>query len=388
MRVVIAMDSFKGSLSSIKAGNAVREGVKRVFKDAEIVVCPVADGGEGTVAALSEGMNGHIEKTNASDPLGRNIECEYGIIPEEKTAVIEMAAAAGLTLLETNERNPLRTSTYGVGELIKDAVRKGCRHFIIGIGGSATNDGGVGMLQALGFEFLDENGKQVARGAEGLSRIKTISGQKALPELAQCSFSIACDVENPLCGANGCSAVFAPQKGADQAMIENMDKWLLSYAEKVRNFNPAADSAYPGAGAAGGLGFAFLSFLGGKLEKGIELIMRETQIENDLSGADIVVTGEGRLDAQSVMGKTPIGIAKMAKKYKLPVIAFAGGVEKGAKACNLHGIDAFFSITRGVCTLEEAMDPDNAYVNLADAAEQAFRLFKAGGSLNGKNHSL
>ncbi len=376
MKVVIALDSFKGSLTSFQAGTAVAEGAKRAFQRMEPVICPIADGGEGTVAALVEGLDGTLETVTVSDPLGRKIECTYGIIPKTKTAVIEMSAAAGITLLTKAELNPMHTTTFGVGEMIADAVQKGCRDFIIGIGGSATNDGGIGMLQALGFGILDKGGRQVPFGAKGLAEIETITAEHAMPELAACKFSVACDVENPLCGAAGCSAVFAPQKGADQAMAAQMDQLLLNYAAKVKEVYPLSDCTCPGAGAAGGLGFAFMSFLNGKLEKGIDLIINAVGFEKHLADADLVVTGEGRLDAQSVMGKTPSGIAKMAKRYNVPVIAFAGSVAKDAAICNQQGIDAFFSIAPGVCTLEEAMEYETAYENLANAAEQVFRLVK------------
>ena len=234
MKVVVAMDSMKGSLSSLEAGNAVSEGIHRVFRDAEVTVCPLADGGEGTVEALTLGMNGTIEKVNVTGPLGSMIEASYGRIAESNTAIIEMSAAAGITLVNESDRNPLHTTTYGVGELIRDAIKKGCRKFIVGIGGSATNDGGIGMLEALGYGFLDADGKQVPYGANGLALIETITDEHVMPELKECKFRIACDVTNPLCGANGCSAVFGPQKGATQTMIPKMDTWLMNYAKKTK----------------------------------------------------------------------------------------------------------------------------------------------------------
>ena len=231
MKTVIAIDSFKGSMTSMEAGNAAAAGVKAVFPDAEIVVRPLADGGEGTVEALTTGMGGRMETALVSDPLGRKISASYGILGKNKTAVIEMAAAAGLPLLSKEERNPLHTTTYGVGELIRDAIRKGCRHFIVGIGGSATNDGGVGMLSALGFEFLDKSGQPVRNGAAGLADLAEIRSGHVLPVLKECTFRVACDVENSLCGELGCSSVFGPQKGADEKSIRQMDQWLFSYAQ-------------------------------------------------------------------------------------------------------------------------------------------------------------
>lgn len=426
MKAVIAIDSFKGSMDSIEAGEAAEKGIRRVFTDAEAIVYPLADGGEGTVQALAKGLGGKLEKVKVTGPLGEPVICEYGIV-EEKTAIIEMAGAAGITLVQPKLRNPLNTTTYGVGEVIKDAIGKGCRHFIIGIGGSATNDGGIGMLQALGAEFLDEGGKQVPFGARGVEKLASINCEHMLPELKDCDFRIACDVDNPLCGENGCSHIFGPQKGATPEMAEQMDQWMEKYAEitaeyfqnagndeleperkenvaekelqdnpdlmkaKVRfkgknlsveaDWNPAGtgtnyNSDYPGCGAAGGLGFAFRAFLHGRLEPGINIVLEEIGIESAIKAADIVITGEGRLDGQTVMGKAPIGIARLAKKYGKPVVAFSGAVTEDAAACNLAGIDAFFPILRQITTLETAMSPATAQRNMTATVEQVFRLLK------------
>lgn len=426
MKAVIAIDSFKGSMDSIEAGEAAEKGIRRVFTDAETIVYPLADGGEGTVQALAKGLGGRLEKVKVTGPLGEPVICEYGIV-EEKTAIIEMAGAAGITLVLPELRNPLNTTTYGVGEVIKDAIGKGCRHFIIGIGGSATNDGGVGMLQALGAEFLDEGGKQVPFGAHGAEKLAAINCENMLPELKDCDFRIACDVDNPLCGENGCSHIFGPQKGATPEMAEQMDQWMEKYAEitaeyfqnagndeleperkenaaekelqdnpdlmkaKVRfkgknlsveaDWNPAGtgtnyNSDYPGCGAAGGLGFAFRAFLHGRLEPGINIVLEEIGIESAIKAADIVITGEGRLDGQTVRGKAPIGIARLAKKYGKPVIAFSGAVTEDAAACNPAGIDAFFPILRQITTLEAAMSPTTAQRNMTVTVEQVFRLLK------------
>ena len=426
MKAVIAIDSFKGSMDSIEAGKAAEEGIRRVFADAKTIVYPLADGGEGTVQALAKGLGGRLEKVTVTGPLGESVICEYGIV-EEKTAIIEMAGAAGITLVLPELRNPLNTTTYGVGEVIKDAIGKGCRHFIIGIGGSATNDGGIGMLQALGAEFLDEGGKQVPFGAHGVEKLKAINCEHMLPELKDCDFRIACDVDNPLCGENGCSHIFGPQKGATPEMAEQMDQWMEKYAEitaeyfqnagndelkperkenvaekelqdnpdlmkvkvRVKGKNLSVDagwkladigknynSDYPGCGAAGGLGFAFRAFLHGKLEPGINIVLEEIGIESAIKAADIVITGEGRLDGQTVRGKAPIGIARLAKKYGKPVIAFSGAVTEDAAACNPAGIDAFFPILRQVTTLEAAMSPATAQRNMTATVEQVFRLLK------------
>ena len=374
MKVVIAIDSFKGSMTSLEAGSGAAEGIKRVYPHADTVVIPVADGGEGTVDALVLGMGGTKECVKTKDPLGRDIEAYYGIVGN--TAVMEMAAASGITLVKEDERNPLNTSTYGFGLMILSAIEKGCRKFVIGIGGSATNDGGVGMLSALGFEFLDKKGEVVEPGAKGLENLCSIKANKALKELKECSFSIACDVTNPLCGKDGCSWVYGPQKGATDKMVKDMDSWLSGYALLAKTINPMADENAPGAGAAGGMGFAFMTFLGGELKSGIDLILRETRIEEHIKTADLVITGEGRLDFQTAMGKAPAGIAAIAKKHKKPVIAFAGGVTPEAKAVHGAGIDAYFPIVRGVCTLADAMDNANARSNMADSVEQALRLIK------------
>ena len=375
-KIVIAIDSFKGSLTTFESGKAVKEVAEEVYPDAETIISPIADGGEGTVEAIIAANNGELVETTVCNPLWEKIQATYGYIPETKTAVIEMSAAAGITLIKENERNPLNTTTYGVGEMILDAISKGCRRFIIGIGGSATNDGGVGMLQALGFEFLDKNGKQVLPGAKGLKGIVEIRIENAVRELKECSFCVACDVKNVLCGSEGCSAIYGPQKGATPEMIKDMDLWLGNYAMLTKEVIPKSDANIPGTGAAGGMGFALMSYLDATLVSGIELVMRETDLESHIKDADLVITGEGRLDGQSYMGKAPIGVAKLAKKYSIPVIAFSGCVTDDAATCNEHGIDAFFPIVRKPCTLEEAMNIDNAYKNLKNTAYQVFRLIK------------
>lgn len=376
MKVVVAIDSLKGSLTSLEAGEAIQEGILRAISDAEVIVRPLADGGEGTVEALTRGMNGRYEKITVTDPLGRPTDAVYGILEDSHTAIIEMSAAAGITLIDAKDRNPMNTTTYGVGELIKDAIGKGCRHFFIGIGGSATNDGGIGMLQALGYGMLDTEGKQVSFGAKGLAELVSITDEDVLPELKECTFQIACDVKNPLCGELGCSAIFGPQKGATPDMIAQMDSWLGKYALLTANRYKKADSQYPGTGAAGGMGFAFLSYMNAELRSGVQIVLEETKLEEYVKDADIVVTGEGCLDGQSVMGKAPIGVAALAKKHHKKVIAFAGCVTEDAKVCNQNGIDAFFPILRNVVTREEAMHTDNAHRNMTDTAEQVFRLIK------------
>lgn len=374
MKVVVAIDSFKGSMTSMEAGNAVKAGIIMACPEAEVSVRPLADGGEGTMEALIMGMNGQKERLTVTGPLGEPLECEYGILKEQATAVLEMSAAAGLALVPEEKRNPMYTTTFGVGEIIKDAVLKGCRHFIVGIGGSATNDGGIGMLQALGFGMLDREGKQVSFGAKGLSELVRITDDQVLPELKECDFKIACDVKNPLCGEQGCSKVFSRQKGADDTMMEQMDEWLRHYAKLSCEKYPGSDANREGTGAAGGLGFAFLAYTNGVLESGIEIVMEETELEKALKNADLVVTGEGRLDGQTVMGKAPVGVARLAKKYGKPVIAFSGCVTPEAEACNENGIDAYFSILQDIVTQKEAMEPARARVNMTATVKQVFRL--------------
>lgn len=376
MKVTVAIDSLKGSLSSMEAGYAISEGITRVYPDAEVCVRPLADGGEGTVDALVKGMDGVYKKVKVTGPLGEKVEAVYGVIEETKTAIMEMSQAAGITLVPDEKRNPLYTTTYGVGEMIVDAIQNGCRRFIVGIGGSATNDGGVGMLQALGYQFTNVLGEEVAEGARGLKELKAISDENVIPELAECEFKIACDVTNPLCGERGCSAVYGPQKGATPEMVEEMDQWLFEYAALACEKFSKANPAFPGTGAAGGLGFAFLTFTNAVLESGIKIVLEETKLSEYVKDADIVITGEGRLDFQTSMGKAPIGVAKLAKEYGKPVLAFAGAVTKDAVACNENGIDAFFPILRGVTSLEEAMKTENANANMADTVEQVFRVLK------------
>ena len=374
MKVVVAIDSLKGSLSSLEAGEAIKSGVLKAMPDAEVYVRPLADGGEGTVEALALGMGGELKTVEVTGPLGEKVNCLYGILEESKTAIVEMSGAAGITLVPDELKNPLHTTTYGVGEVIKDAIANGCRHFIVGIGGSATNDGGIGMLQALGYGMLDKDGNQVPFGAKGIKEVVTITDDQVIPELKDCSFRIACDVTNPLCGERGCSAVYGPQKGATPEMIKDMDAWLSDYAKIVSAKYEKADAEYPGTGAAGGMGFAFLAYTNAVLESGIKIILEETKLEDYVKDADIVITGEGRLDGQTAFGKAPIGVAKIAKKFDKTVLAFAGAVTKDAVVCNEHGIDAFFPILRRIQTLQEAMTPEIARDNMVTTVEQVFRL--------------
>lgn len=427
-KILVAVDSFKGSMTSLGAGNAIEKGIKSILPDAEIRVRPVADGGEGTTEALIYGRDGvSRERCSVTGPLGDKITAEYTIYDaaDGRTAVMEMAAAAGLPLVPENRRDPMHTTTYGVGEMINDAVSKGCERFIIGIGGSATNDGGIGMLQALGFSCLDADGKDVPYGAAGLGVLErivipgkmlvrknsselavadpvdtpivgtaAISGAGAVDEscvddddfasrLSRCTFSIACDVTNPLVGELGGSRVFAPQKGADAEMVEIMDGYMKNYADVVeRSAEGKSDRNTPGAGAAGGLGYAFLMFLGGKLTPGIDIVLSETGLEADVEWADTVITGEGRIDAQTMMGKTPLGVAKLAKKHGKYVIAIGGCLGDGAENCVKEGVFNECYAVNNVLGIDDsdpeqvrtAMKPENAAANLTTCAAKITEL--------------
>ena len=377
MRVTIAMDSFKGSLSSRQCGDAVSEGIRRVFPDAVINVVTLADGGEGTAETLTEALGGEPVRVCVTGPLGTRLSASYGIVRDKGLALIDAASAAGLTLISPEDRNPMDTTTYGIGEMILDAIGRGCRDFIVGLGGSSTNDGGAGMLSALGYAFLDGDGRPVHPGAYGLRFIDRVDASAADPVLKECRFRIACDVKNPLCGENGSSAVYSPQKGARPDDIPLMDSSLAHYAEKIKDVFPDADPEKEGAGAAGGLGFAFQSVLGAETVPGVELVLEISEAEKLFKNSDIVITGEGRLDFQSAFGKAPVGVGKAAGRCGVPVISLSGCVGPGAGECNSRGIDAFFPVLKGPCTVEEAMDPVLAYENTADAAEQVFRLIRA-----------
>lgn len=374
MKVVIAIDSLKGSLSSMEAGMAIKDGILAAKPDAEVIVKPLADGGEGTTDALIEGMNGERIDLTVTGPMHTPVDAYYGYLKDTNTAVMEMASAAGITLVPDSEKNPLLATSYGVGEMINDAIQRGCRNFIIGIGGSVTNDGGIGMLKALGVRFLDENDEDAGEGGQALAKVARIDVSGMNPLLKECHIQVACDVNNPLCGENGSTYVYGPQKGVTEDMKKTLDEAMAHFA---RVTSETLENDYlntPGAGAAGGLGYAFLAYTGAALTPGIELSLDAVGLEEELSSADVVVTGEGRLDFQTAMGKAPVGVARLAKKYNAKVIAFAGSVTKEATACNKEGIDAFFPILRSVCTLAEAMDPVAARNNMTATVEQVFRL--------------
>ena len=377
MKVCIAIDSFKGSISSAEAGEAARRGLKRVYPKSSVSVVSLADGGEGTTEAIISATGGNIIELSVTGPLGRSVKASYGILPDGKTAVIEIAKAAGLTLVPQKKRNPLYTTTYGIGEMILDAVGRGCRKFIVGLGGSATNDGGAGMLSALGVELLDKKGAPIKTGAVGLYDLAEIRALGMPRVLEKCRFTIASDVTNPLLGERGCSAVFGPQKGATEMTIADMDRALKRFATLTGAVRPKSNPDMPGAGAAGGLGFAFAAYLGAKVRSGIETVTELIGLEEKIKSADVVITGEGRIDGQTSMGKAPIGVARLGKKHKKTVVAVTGAVGEDASLCHAEGISAIFPIQRGPSTLSESMRSECAVRNLEDTVEQIFKLIRA-----------
>ena len=376
MKVVAAIDSFKGSMTSLEVAAAFEKGVKKVYKDAEFIKIPLADGGEGTVKALIDNLDGKMVNIKVKDPLMRDIDSFYGISGDGKTAVIEMAAASGLPLLSPDERNPLKATTFGTGELIKDALEKGCREFIIGIGGSATNDAGTGMLSALVYIFLDENGNELEPNGENLINIKSFKDDKVMKEVSEAKFLIACDVDNPFYGTNGAAHVYGKQKGATGDIIKILDDGMRNFSNVIEKIKKTDISNISGSGAAGGLGGAFTAFFNSELKPGIDIITEKIELENKINGSDYVITGEGRIDFQSAMGKTPSGVAKLAKKYGIPVIAIGGSVDDEIGNIYDCGITAAFSIIDSPMTLGEAMDTKNAQRLVEKTAEQIFRLIK------------
>ncbi|MDE6266723.1 MAG: glycerate kinase [Muribaculaceae bacterium] len=372
-KIVLAFDSFKGSLSSIGVGEAAARGVRKALPGAETVVVPVADGGEGTVEAVVDAMGGEIVSAQVSDPLGNKINAGYGISGD--TAIIEMAAASGLPLVPADKRNPWVTTSFGTGELIRDALLRGCRRFLIGIGGSATNDAGTGMLRALGFRFLDCNGVEIIGGGGAVGDIVSVDCTNVIPQLSGATFTVACDVTNPLTGPDGASHVYGPQKGADPGMVEALDRSLASFAKVVADTRGGVDlSAQPGAGAAGGLGFAFLTFLGATLEPGVEMVLDAIGFDSYLHGATLVLTGEGRLDSQTPMGKTPAGVLRHATRAGINVIAVGGSLQPSAVPVLIKtGFKAVFPVIPSPMPLEEALLPVVAAENVERTVEQIIR---------------
>ncbi|MCI7782752.1 MAG: glycerate kinase [Parabacteroides sp.] len=379
-KIVIASDSFKGSLSSAEVAACGERAVHRLFPDCKVVQLPVADGGEGTVETLTAALGGQSVTAIVHDPLGRLITARYGWIAQEQTALIEMAAASGLPLLPLEERNPWLTSTYGTGELIQNALERGCHKFLIAIGGSATNDGGMGLLQALGFRFLDAEGKELPGCGGSLQQIQQIDSSGVLVDLAQCQFTVACDVTNPFYGPTGAAYVFAPQKGADAEMVEALDQGLRHFAQLIHTTQGIAIDQLAGAGAAGGLGGGLVAFLNARLTPGIEMVLDALRFDTQITGADLIITGEGKLDAQTCMGKTPLGILRRAQQQGIPVVALGGAVE-ASEALNQCGFLAVFPILPYPTSLTEAMDSSFTQQNIERTIAQVLRLFSAFSSI-------
>ncbi|KON83818.1 glycerate kinase [Rossellomorea marisflavi] len=352
MKIVIAPDSFKESMTALEAAQSIEKGMKAVFPDAEYQLLPMADGGEGTVQSLVDATDGTIRERSVTGPLGETVQAFFGILGNGKTAVIEMAAASGLHLVEPAKRNPLLTTSRGTGELIRAALDEGVSHIIVGIGGSATNDGGVGMMQALGGKFLDEKGEEIGPGGGALSAIKSIDLSLLDSRLDSVKLEVACDVTNPLTGPTGASAIFGPQKGATPEVVRMLDGNLAHLASITIGGSEVASIA--GTGAAGGLGFALLAFLKAELNRGIDIVLKAVNFSDKVKDASLVITGEGRIDGQTIYGKTPIGVAKSAKVYGIPVIGIAGSLTEDSTVVYEHGIDALFSIVPGIIDLNEA----------------------------------
>ena len=379
MRIVIAPDSFKGSLSALAVAAAMERGVRSVYPDAEVVKVPVADGGEGTVEALVEATGGELRTERVRGPLGEPVEARWGVLGDRRTAVVEMAAASGLPLVPRERRDPRVTSTFGTGELLRAALDAGLRRAVVGIGGSATNDGGAGMARALGVRFMDAFGAELPEGGASLARLARIDVAGLDPRLSAAEILVACDVDNPLTGPRGASAVYGPQKGATPDMVAELDGALRRYAEVAREATSRDVASLPGAGAAGGLGAGLLFFTPARLRPGVEIVLEATGFEERVRGADLVLTGEGRTDFQTAMGKAPVGVAAAAKRHGVPVVCLSGGLGPGADDVLAKGIDALASAVPGPMTLEEAMAGGAALVEAA--VTRACRLLAIGARL-------
>ena len=373
MKIVIAPDSYKESLTAMEVATAIEAGFKQILPNAEYVKLPMADGGEGTVQSLIDATGGSIIEHTVIGPLGEQVTGFYGLLGDGQTAIIEMAAASGLYLVAPMHRNPLHTTTYGTGELIKAALDKGVKHIIIGIGGSATNDGGIGMAQALGIRLLDQDGNDLAFGGGSLINLATIDISNKDPRLNDITLEVACDVDNPLCGPKGASYVFGPQKGATPEMVRTLDENLSHYADVIKSQLNKDIKNTAGAGAAGGLGPALLGLFNATLRPGIEIVMDAVNLNDVLSNADLVITGEGRIDSQTIHGKTPIGVARTAKKYNLPVIGIAGCLSDDCDVVHDYGIDAIFSVVPRSVSLDIALK--EAAINVENTARNVAAIY-------------
>lgn len=376
MKIVIAPQGFKGNLTALEVARAIETGLKRAGHEVTTLIVPMADGGEGTVRALVDARGGRLVAVEVTDPMGERVTAHWGLLGDGVTAVIEMAAASGLGLVPAAKRNPLVATTYGTGELIRDALDRGCRKFIIGIGGSATNDGGAGMAQALGAKLLDGRGRSLAWGGAALAELARIDIGGLDPRLAESDILLASDVTNPLCGPQGASYVYGPQKGATEEMVVRLDAALAHYADVIRRDLKIDVRDVPGAGAAGGLGAGLIVFLGARPRPGVDIVIEASGLGEQLRDAALVFTGEGRLDDQTACGKTPVGVARKAKELGLPVIALAASIGRGYQAVYEQGIDSVFSIAPGPITLSQS--EKSAAQLISDVAERAFRLFLCG----------
>ena len=381
MKVVIAPQSFKGSISALDAAKAMEEGVRRVVSDAETVLVPVADGGDGTLETLVEATNGEIRSATVTGPIGKPVMAEWGALGDGETSMIEMARTSGLALLSLDERDPLRATTFGLGEVIREALDAGFRSFIVGIGGSATNDAGAGMAQALGVRLLDEAGNGLPPGGAALADLHHIDTSALDARATEAQFSVACDVSNPLTGPEGASAVYGPQKGATPEIVAQLDAALKNFAGVVERDIGASINDVPGSGAAGGLGGGMMAFLGGSLRAGVDIVLDQVDLDNKLEGADLVITGEGQLDFQTVYNKAPIGVAWRAKERGIPVVAVSGSLGQGFEDVHAEGIDAVSSIVCAPMSLEEAST--RAGELIADATAEAMRFMKVGSRVFG-----
>ena len=376
MKIVIAPQAFKGSLSALNVANAVQEGVRRIFPDAQILSCPVADGGDGTLETLVESSGGKIMETNVTDPIGKPIAAQWGAMGDGNTAVIEMARTSGLALLTLEERDPLNATTYGLGEIIVSALNRGFRKFIVGIGGSATNDAGAGMAQALGIKLIDREGRNLAFGGAALQNLSSIDISGIDQRVLESNFQIACDVNNPLTGPEGASAVYGPQKGATEENVRQLDSALGVFAEVAKRDLGKDISNLEGAGAAGGLGAGMIAFIEGHLRAGVDIVLDTVNLAEKLEHADLVITGEGSIDFQTVYNKAPIGVARMARAQGIPTIGISGMLGENYQIVHNHGIDAALSITNGPISLEKSLQ--NAPSLISEAVEESLRLISVG----------
>ena len=378
-KIVVASDSFKGSLTSLEVAAGAEQGIHEVFPECEVVKVNVADGGEGTMDALRSTLGGQWVTVAAADPLGRPRDVSYVVLSDGKTAVIEMSAASGLPLLEPQERNPMLTSTFGTGEMIVDALSRGCRRFLVGIGGSATNDAGMGMLEALGFRFIDKDGKVLPGRGESMSEVVDIDMSHVSPEVKESEFIIACDVDSPFCGPRGAAYVFSPQKGADPQMVAELDAGMEHLAEVIVRTTGKDIRNIPGAGAGGGLGGGFLAFLNSRLERGIEMVLDAIAFDDIIRGSDLVITGEGRVDSQTLTGKTPYGIMKRAQKQNIRTVAIGGSVKLGDDD-DVSGFDSIWLVTPEGMPLEEAMKAETASANVRETVKKIMLEYKTEGN--------